>query len=152
MQKIKTFLTYVDKAEEAARFYVTLFPNSRIVDIMPDMDGGVLVVNFQLAGQDYIALNGGPDFQFSQAMSLFVTCENQAEVDDLWAKLTADGGEEVACGWLRDRFGVSWQITPRRMMELLSDPDPDRVRRAFTAMMDMVKLDIAALERAADGA
>lgn len=152
MQKIKTFLTYVDKAEEAARFYVTLFPNSRLLDIVTGLDGEVLVVNFQLAGQDYIALNGGPDFQFSQAMSLFVTCENQAEVDDLWAKLTADGGEEVACGWLRDRFGVSWQITPRRMMELLSDPDPDRVRRAFTAMMDMVKLDIAALERAADGA
>ena len=152
MQKIKTFLTFVDQAEEAARFYLSVFPNSRIGDIVPGMDGDALVVNFQLAGQDYIALNSGSDFQFTNAISLFVTCEDQAEVDALWAKLTAGGGEEVACGWLKDRFGVSWQIVPRRMMELLSDPDPERSRRAFTAMTDMVKLDVAALERAADGA
>ena len=152
MQKITTFLTFKDRAEDAARFYVSLLPDSRIVDIVPGLDGEVLVVNFQLAGQDYIALNGGPSFAFSNAFSLMVTCEDQAEVDDLWARLTADGGEEVACGWLKDRFGVSWQITPRRMMELLVDPDPQRKRRAFTAMTEMVKLDIAALERAADGA
>ena len=114
-------------------------------------EGAVLVVEFTLAGQDFMGLNGGPQFKFSEAVSFIIDCEDQAEVDRLWDALTADGGKPVQCGWLQDRFGLSWQITPRELPKLLTDPDPDRARRAMQAMLDMVKIDVAALRNAADG-
>ncbi len=150
MQKIVTFLTFKDEAEEAARFYTSVFKNSSIDRVTPGPDGAVLVVSFTLEGQQYVALNGGPTFTFTEAFSLMVNCEDQSEVDYYWEKLT-DGGEESVCGWLKDRFGVSWQITPRRLMELIGDPDPERARRAFEAMLEMRKIDIATIERAAEG-
>ena len=158
MQKITPCLWYDHDGEEAASFYVTLFPDSRIDHVQrspadnPSMkEGGVLVVEFTLAGQRYMALNGGPQFPFTEAISLQVRTEDQAETDRLWDALLANGGEESECGWLKDRWGLSWQITPKRMMELLADPDKDRARRAMEAMLTMRKLDIAAIERAADG-
>jgi predicted 3-demethylubiquinone-9 3-methyltransferase (glyoxalase superfamily) len=158
MQKIIPCLWYNHDGEEAANFYVTLFPDSRIDHVQrspadnPSMkEGGVLVVEFTLAGQQYIALNGGPQFPFTEAISLQVRTEDQAETDRLWDAFLANGGEESECGWLKDRWGLSWQITPKRMMELLADPDRDRARRAMEAMLTMRKLDIAAIERAADG-
>ena len=158
MQKIRPCLWYDHDGEEAANFYVTLFPGSRIDNVQrspadnPSMkEGGVLVVEFTLAGQDYIALNGGPHFKFNEAISLQVLTEDQEETDRLWESLTADGGEESQCGWLKDRWGLSWQITPKRLLELMSDPDKDRARRSMEAMLQMRKIDIAEVERAADG-
>lgn len=157
MQKITPCLWYDGQAEQAAKLYTSLIPDSRIDKITrspadnPSVkEGVVLTVDFTLGGTKYLALNGGPMYQFTEAVSLIVSCENQAEVDRLWAALS-EGGETSRCGWLKDRWGLSWQITPRRMMELLGDPDPNRARRAMQAMMTMTKLDIAALERAADG-
>ena len=156
MQKVTPFLTFDGQAEEAARFYVSLLPDSKIdrvtrspADSQSGLAGAVLVVEFTLAGSQFIALNG-PRFPFSEAVSFTIQCDDQAEIDRLWAALT-DGGAGVACGWLKDRWGLSWQVTPTRMYALLNDPDPHRSRRAMQAMMTMVKLDIAALERAADG-
>lgn len=156
MNKITPFLSFDGKAEEAARFYVSLLPDSRIDRITRspmDTPGGpagtVLVVEFTLAGSSYIALNT-PGFTFTEAVSFMISCEDQAETDRLWAALTADGGEAVACGWLKDKYGVFWQVTPSRMMELLRDPDRSRAHRAMKAMTEMVKLDIAAIEQAAD--
>lgn len=114
-------------------------------------DGNVLTVTFSLAGQQYVALNGGPQFTFTEAVSLFVNCESQQEVDDLWQKLTADGGEPSQCGWLKDRYGLSWQIIPTRLGELMGDPDPARAGRVMQAMLQMGKIDVAALERAYTG-
>jgi predicted 3-demethylubiquinone-9 3-methyltransferase (glyoxalase superfamily) len=158
MQKITPCLWYDGDGEEAANFYVSLFPDSRIDTVQrspadnPSMkEGGVLVVEFTLAGQHYIALNGGPQFRFTEAISLQVGTEDQEETDRLWNALTANGGEESMCGWLKDRWGLSWQITPRRLLELTRDPDKDRARRAFEAMLKMRKIDIAEIERAADG-
>ena len=157
MPKITPCLWYNHDAEEAANFYITLFPDSRVdnvvkapADTPSGPEGSVLIVEFTLAGQKYIGLNGGPQFPFTEAVSFQVLTEDQAETDRLWDALIADGGEESVCGWLRDRWGLSWQITPRRMIELLSDPDRDRARRATQAMLKMVKLDIAEIERAAD--
>lgn len=157
MQKITPFLSFDGKAEEAAQFYVSLLPDSRIERITRspmDTPGGaagtVLVVEFTLAGMRYYALNT-PNFTFTEAVSFMITCDDQAETDRLWETLTANGGEEVACGWLKDRFGLFWQITPRRMLELLNDPDPARAHRAMEAMTKMIKIDIAEVERAADG-
>ena len=157
MQKVTPFLMFDGQAEEAARFYVSLLPDSRIDRVTrspADTPGGpagtVLTVEFTLAGGKFIALNGHRN-PFNDAVSFQIHCADQAEVDRLWAALSA-GGSEVACGWLRDRWGLSWQVTPTRLYELLNDADPDRSRRAMQAMMTMVKLDIAALERAADGA
>lgn len=157
MQKVTPFLSFDGQAEEAANFYVSLLPDSRIEKITRspmDTQGGetgtVLVVEFTLGGTRYIALNT-PGFTFTEAVSFMISCEDQAETDRLWSALTADGGSEIACGWLKDRWGVFWQITPTRLMELISDPDPDRARRAMTAMTGMVKIDIATVERAADG-
>ncbi|APR75513.1 3-demethylubiquinone-9 3-methyltransferase [Minicystis rosea] len=151
MQKITTFLTYDNQAEEAARLYTSIFPGSKIVSTMRSgANGPVMSVTFELFGQQHIALNGGPTFTFSQGISLFVSCDTQEEVDTYWEKLT-EGGKPVQCGWLVDRFGVSWQIIPKILGELLSDPDPARAGRAMQAMMKMVKLDIAALKRAAEG-
>ena len=157
MSKITPCLWYDGDAEEAANFYVTLLPDSRVDHVQrspadnPSMkEGGVLVVEFTLAGQQYVGLNGGPMFKFSEAVSFMIRTEDQQETDRLWNALTADGGEESMCGWLRDRWGLSWQITPKRLLELTADPDPDRARRAFEAMLKMRKIDIAELERAAD--
>ena len=158
MQKIRPCLWYNYDGEEAANFYVTLFPDSRIDAVErspadnPSMtEGGVLVVEFTLAGQQYMALNGGPLFPFTEAVSLQVLTEDQEETDRLWSAFLANGGEESECGWLKDRWGLSWQITPKRMMELLADPDPGKAKRAMEAMMTMVKIDIAEVERAAAG-
>lgn len=158
MSKITPCLWFDGNAEEAANFYVSLLPESRIraiqrapADNPSTPQGAVLVVEFTVAGQDFMGLNGGPQFRFNEAISFSIDCEDQAEVDRLWEALTADGGEPVACGWLKDRFGLSWQITPRELPRLLADPDPARAKRAFQAMMEMVKIDVAALRRAADG-
>ena len=151
MQKITTFLTFNDQAEEAMQLYTTIFKNSRIVSRMPGPDGKVMSGEFELEGQRFSALNGGPSFTFAEGVSLFVSCETQQEIDDYSAKLIAGGGEQGRCGWLKDRFGVSWQIIPRVLGELLGDKDRARADRAIKAMLGMNKLDIAALERAAAG-
>jgi predicted 3-demethylubiquinone-9 3-methyltransferase (glyoxalase superfamily) len=156
-QKITTFLWFDHEAEEAARFYTSVFPGSAIVtvsrygDAGPGPKGTVMLVEFQLAGQRFLALNGGPQFRFTEAISLFVDCESQEELDDLWRKLTADGGQEGVCGWLKDRFGLSWQLVPSALTALVQDPDPARSRRVMQAMMQMKKLDVAALKRAYAG-
>lgn len=154
MQKIKPCLWFDDQAEEAANFYVSVFGgDSAVVDIThyteasPGEAGKVLTVDFRLAGQEYIGLNGGPMFHFSEAVSLSVDCETQEEVDRFWDRLT-EGGEESMCGWLKDRYGLSWQIVPRALPELLADPDKDRAERVMKAMLGMRKLDIQALRDA----
>jgi len=146
-QKITTFLTFNDRAEEAARYYCSVFENSKITSVSPGPGGKPMAVSFELEGQNYIALNGGPSFSFSSGFSLFVSCETQAEVDDLWSKLT-DGGQEQPCGWLIDKFGVSWQIIPTALPKGLSGPNAGAV---VQAMLKMKKLDVAALEKAAKG-
>ncbi|MGW7350420.1 VOC family protein [Streptomyces sp. Z26] len=154
MQKITTFLWFDGQAEEAARFYTSLFDDSRVVEIQrygeagPGAAGSVMTVTFELAGQRYTALNGGPQFHFTEAISLSVDCASQEEVDSLWERLTEGGGEPGPCGWLRDRYGLSWQIVPRRLPELLADPDPERARRAMEAMLGMGRIDVRALEDA----
>ena len=158
MTDITTFLWYDKQAEEAARFYVSLFPNSKIdavtrtpADNPGTREGQVITVGFTLCGRSFTAMNGGPGHPFTDAISISVSTADQAETDRLWNALVADGGQEVMCGWLKDRFGLSWQITPEILPRLLGDPDRDRARRAMQAMMTMVKIDIAALEKAADG-
>ena len=157
MNKISPFLWFDHQAAEAVDLYVSLFDDARITSEQRYPEGGpgpageVMTVNFELAGQSFTALNGGPHHEFTQAISLFVTCKDQAEVDHLWKSLT-DGGEEQPCGWLIDRFGVSWQIIPERLGELLGDPDPERAQRAMQAMLQMTKIDVQALEDAADAA
>ncbi len=157
MQKVTPFLWFDGQAEEAARFYVSLIPNSRIervtrspADTPSGPAGMVLTVEFTLAGGGFVALNGGPQYRFTEAVSFQIACADQAEVDRLWSALSA-GGTEGPCGWLKDRWGLSWQIVPVRLNELLADANPDRSRRAMEAMLRMGKLDIAELERAADG-
>jgi predicted 3-demethylubiquinone-9 3-methyltransferase (glyoxalase superfamily) len=156
MQKITPFLWFDTQAEEAAKLYTSLFKNSSIGKIsryppgVPARAGEVMTVEFTLDGQDFIAMNGGPHFNFTPAVSMFIKCETQAEVDKLWAALT-DGGTEDRCGWLKDKFGLSWQVVPNGLQELLQDKDPGRAQRAVTAMMQMQKLDIAVLEEAAAG-
>ena len=157
MDKITTCLWFDGQAEEAATFYTSVFPDSRVVDITrytdagPGEPGSVLTVTFELAGRSFVGLNGGPQFTFNEAISLQVDCADQAEVDELWATLTADGGEEGPCGWLKDKYGLSWQIVPRRATELFSSPDGAGAAAAMRAMMGMKKLDIAALEAAYEG-
>jgi predicted 3-demethylubiquinone-9 3-methyltransferase (glyoxalase superfamily) len=151
-QKITPFLWFNDNAEEAANFYVSVFPDSRITDIARMGEGGpALTVAFTLNGEDFVGLNGGPVHAFTEAVSFVIDCETQAEVDRYWETLTAGGGQPGDCGWLKDRFGLSWQVVPRRLPELLTDPDPARAQRAMQAMMQMHKLDIAVLEAAANG-
>lgn len=155
-QKVRTCLWFDREAEEAANFYVSLFPNSRILDIArygeagPGKPGSVLMVTFELAGALFLALNGGPVFKFNEAISLSVDCADQAEVDALWEKLSA-GGQRNRCGWLKDRYGLSWQIVPTRLPEFIGGPDKVGARRAMEAMLQMSKLDIAALEKAYAG-
>jgi predicted 3-demethylubiquinone-9 3-methyltransferase (glyoxalase superfamily) len=153
MQNIASCLWFDGRAEEAARFYTGIFRNSRIGDVMyygeagPGPAGSVLCVMFELDGAEFIALNGGPEFQFSPAVSFFVKCETQAEVDDYWARLL-DGGTPQQCGWITDRFGVTWQIVPTALGRMLQDKDAARSRRVMEAMLKMVKLDLGELERA----
>ena len=153
MQKITTFLTYDDQAEQAAHLYTSIFPNSKIVSVTrygasrPGPKGSVMSATFQLAGQDFFALNGGPSFKFAQGISLFVNCQTQAEVDELWEKLSR-GGAPGQCGWLTDRFGVSWQIVPSILGKYLSDKDAGKSTRVMQAMLQMTKLDISKLKRA----
>jgi predicted 3-demethylubiquinone-9 3-methyltransferase (glyoxalase superfamily) len=154
MQKIRPFLWFNGKAEEAVNFYASIFRNAKIGSVMrygdagPGPKGSVMSVTFELEGQDFIALNGGPHFSFTPAVSFFVTCDTQEEVDAYWDKL-CEGGEPVQCGWLKDKYGLSWQIVPAVLLELLQDKDAAKANRVMQAMMKMVKLDIAALRRAA---
>lgn len=148
MQKISPFLWFDQQAEEAAKFYVSIFKDSRILNLMPGPEGKVLGVNFELEGQNFKALNGGPQFKFTPAISLFVNCETQAEVDELWEKLSA-GGKAGRCGWLEDKYGLSWQIIPKQLGELLGSKDREKAGRAMQAMMQMDKIDIETLKRAA---
>ena len=155
MQKITTFLWFNNQAEEAAIFYTSIFKNSKILSISrygensPGTPGTAMIVTFQIEGQEFMALNGGPEFKFSEAISLFVNCDGQDEVDMLWERLSA-GGEQGPCGWLKDKFGLSWQIVPTVLGELMSHPDPIKAQRVTQAMLQMGKLDIAALQRAAE--
>lgn len=157
VQRITPFLWFDSQAEEAANFYCSIFPNSKIAkvarytDAGPGPAGSAMTVEFQLDGQTFVGLNGGPVFKFTEAVSFVVNCQNQEEVDFYWQKLTA-GGSEVQCGWLKDKFGLSWQIVPTAMFQFLSGPDPARSSRAMKAMFKMKKLDIAALKQAYDGA
>jgi predicted 3-demethylubiquinone-9 3-methyltransferase (glyoxalase superfamily) len=156
LQKIVPNLWFDTQAEEAAGFYLSIFKDSRIVSVSryteagPGPAGSAMVVEFELEGQRFTGINGGPQFTFSEAISLAISCETQDEVDYYWERLT-EGGQESQCGWLKDRYGLSWQVIPQGMEELFSDPDPERARRAMEAMFTMKKLDVAALRRAADG-
>ena len=156
MERITPCLWFDTGGEEAARFYVSVFPSSRIVDVThygsagPRPAGTVMTVEFELNGQSFIALNGGPEFTFSEAVSFQVDCETQEEVDFYWERL-GEGGEEGPCGWLKDRFGLSWQIVPTALRRLLADPDADKAQRVMAAMLEMRKIDVEALERAAQG-
>jgi len=153
MQKIVPFLWFEDKAEEAMNFYVSVFKNSRVVrvsrygDAGPGAKGTVMSATFQIEGQDFFALNGGPLFSFTPAISFFVNCETQQEVDELWEKLS-EGGKKERCGWLKDRYGVSWQIIPTVLGKLLGDKDPGKAKSVMTAMLQMEKLDIQKLQEA----
>ncbi|MGW2866920.1 VOC family protein [Kitasatospora sp. NPDC001225] len=157
MQKITTSLWFDDQAEEAAAFYTTLFPNSRVLrttrygETGPGPAGSVMTVEFELAGRAYVGLNGGPAFHFTEAISLQVACDDQQEVDRLWAELTADGGQPGPCGWLKDRYGLSWQITPRVLLDLVSGEDRATADRVFAAMLQMQKIEIQPLLDAAKG-
>ena len=155
MQKITPCLWFDNNAEEAVNHYLSIFKNSKINKVLrcgdagPGPKGSVLTIAFQLEGQDFIALNGGPIFKFNEAISLSVDCKSQIEVDDLWEKLSA-GGQESRCGWLKDKFGLSWQVVPSALVEMLQDPDPEKAKRVMAAMMKMGKIDIAQLKQAYD--
>ncbi len=157
LSKITPCLWFDEQGEEAATFYTGIFDDSRIVQVLrygsagPRPEGMVMVVKFELAGQEFVALNGGPEFTFDEAISFQVNCESQAEVDELWAKLS-DGGEEGPCGWLKDRFGVSWQIIPVLLDQLIADEDTEKAQRVMKAMLGMGKIDCAVLQQAADAA
>jgi predicted 3-demethylubiquinone-9 3-methyltransferase (glyoxalase superfamily) len=154
MQKITTFLWFDSQAEEAVNFYVSIFKNSKIGTIRrygdagPGPKGSVMIVTFRLEGQEFTALNGGPHFSFTPAISMLVNCETQAEVDELWEKLSA-GGKKDRCGWLTDKYGLSWQIVPTKLTQLIGDPDPKKATRVMQAMLQMDKLDISRMEEAA---
>lgn len=157
MQKITPFLWFDTEAEEAAKYYVAIFKNSKINAVarygegMPLPAGTAMTVGFELDGQKFTALNGGPHFKFDEAISFVIDCVDQAEVDYYWAALLEGGGKESQCGWLKDKFGLSWQVVPRRLIELSTDPDKAKAGRAMQAMMGMVKINVAELERAAKG-
>jgi len=157
MQKISPFLWYDHQAEEAMNLYVSLFKHAKVLNVTrygdagPGPKGSVMTANFELEGQKFTALNGGPQFKFTEAISFVVNCETQEEVDYLWEKLTADGGQESMCGWLKDKFGLSWQIVPTILSELFQDKDPEKSKRVMQAMLQMKKMDIAKLKQAYDG-
>jgi predicted 3-demethylubiquinone-9 3-methyltransferase (glyoxalase superfamily) len=148
MNKITPFLWFDTQAEEAMHFYASVFKNAKVGEVSRGPDGRAFTVNFELEGQEFIALNAGPIFKFNEAISMFVRCEDQAEVDYYWDKLTADGGEESMCGWLKDKYGLSWQIVPNALGSYIGGPDPERAGRAMQAMLQMHKLDIAKLKQA----
>jgi len=156
MQKITPFIWFDNQAEEAMNFYVSIFKHSKVLDVSrygeagPGEPGSVMVANFQIEGQEFSAINGGPHFKLTPAISFMVSCETQEEVDKLWDALL-EGGEAMQCGWVTDRFGVTWQIIPRILSQLLQDPDPEKSGRVMKAMMEMVKLDISGLQKAYDG-
>src|SRR5689334_15375118 len=147
-QKITPFLWFDNQAEEAAQFYTSIFKNSKILEVSRPQ-GAVMVVKFQIAGQEVTALNGGPRFKFSEAFSFVVSCENQQEIDEYWSKLTSGGGQESMCGWLKDKFGFSWQIVPVQMGKLMSNKDPQKASRVMQALLKMKKIDVGTLEEAA---
>ncbi|MGW6377405.1 VOC family protein [Rhodococcus sp. NPDC055112] len=155
--QINPSLWFDDQAEEAANYYVSIFKDSRILTIArypagaPGPEGSVMTVDFELNGQQFNAINGGPQFTFTEAVSLLVNCDSQEEVDEYWAKLTADGGQEVQCGWLKDKYGLSWQIVPPGFDEMMVTGDPEKAQRAMQAMLQMKKLDVNELRRAYDG-
>jgi len=157
MPKITPFLWFDKQAEEAANHYISIFKNSKIVNVARYGDGGpgpkgsVMTIAFQLDGQDFVALNGGPQFKFGEAISFVVNCETQQEIDDYWSKLLAGGGRPSQCGWLKDKFGLSWQIVPTALGKLLQDKDPQKSRRVMEAMLQMQKIDIARLKQAHEG-
>lgn len=157
MQKITTFLAFQDRAEEAADFYVSIFKRSKIVKTLrngegwPGPEGSVLTVAFQLEGQDFVAMNGGPHFKFTQAISLSVNADTQKEIDELSAKLTSGGGEQLPCGWVTDKFGLSWQVNPSILIEGIGDPDPVKAKRVLDAMLRMTKIDVEAVKKAYAG-
>jgi len=158
MSKITPCLWFENQAEAAANYYVSLLPDSRIVQIQRSptdypggKEGGVLVVYFTLAGQSYMALNGGVAFEYNNCVSFMIDCDDQDEIDRLWSRILADGGSAVECGWIRDKFGVPWQIIPSELARMMADPDPAKAKRVFAAMMTMVKIDIAALRKAYAG-
>jgi predicted 3-demethylubiquinone-9 3-methyltransferase (glyoxalase superfamily) len=154
MQKIKPFLWFDDKAEEAANFYVSIFKNSRVLNVVrygeagPGPKGTVMVAEFQIEGQEFVALNGGPLFKFTEAVSFVINCETQEEVDYFWEKLTADGGAESQCGWLKDKYGLSWQIVPPVLGQMLQDKNTEKSERVMKAMLQMDKIDIKTLKQA----
>ncbi len=146
-QKITPFLWFDDNAQEAMDFYTSVFPNSKITGTSPGPDGKMMTGTLEIGDQEFMVLNGGPLFKFTEAISLFVDCQGQEEVDDLWTKLT-EGGEESQCGWLKDKFGLSWQIIPKDLGEMLTDPDPERAGRVMEAMLKMKKIEVAKLKEA----
>jgi predicted 3-demethylubiquinone-9 3-methyltransferase (glyoxalase superfamily) len=152
MQKITPFLWFDNQAEEAMNFYTSVFKNSKVVNVQrfensgPDMKSTVITGTFEIEGKEFMVLNGGPEFKFTEAISFFVKCKDQAEVDELWNKLTADGGQESQCGWLKDKFGVSWQIIPDALGEMLGNPDPLKAQKAMKSMLQMKKIDIAKMK------
>jgi len=154
MQRITPFLWFDTQAEEAATFYASIFKNSKILKVArygeagPGPAGSVMIMNFQIEGQEFIALNAGPRFKFTEAISFVINCQTQEEVDHYWNKLTADGGQESMCGWLKDKYGLSWQVTPTILGELMADKDAKKAQRVMQAMLQMKKIDIAALKRA----
>ena len=157
MNKITPFLWFDNQAEEAVQFYTSIFENAEVLSVNrygeagPGPAGSAMTLSFRIEGQEFVALNGGPIYRFTPAISFAVDCKTQEEVDRLWERLTADGGQPVQCGWLTDKYGISWQIVPTRLVELLSDPDPEKANRVMQAMFTMIKIDIAALEAASAG-
>ena len=151
MKKITPFLWFDTQAEEAMNFYISIFKNSKVLNIAPGQNGIASTVSFELEGQEFIALNAGPHFKFNEAISMFVNCQTQEEVDELWNKLTADGGDESQCGWLKDKYGLSWQIVPSTLGELLGDKDAEKANRVLQAMLQMKKIDIKMLKQAYEG-
>ncbi len=147
MKKITPFLWFDTQAEEAMNFYISIFKHSKVLGVTPGPNGIASSVSFELEGQEFIGLNAGPQFKFNEAISFYVDCETQEEVDELWSKLTADG-EESMCGWLKDKYGLSWQIIPQGLGQMLNDPDPARAQRVMQAMLKMNKIDLAGLEAA----
>ena len=157
MQKITTFLWFDREAEEAAKFYCSVFEKSKMLGVTRHLEGSgvgkgdVLTVQFRLGDQEYVALNGGPHFKFTEAISLMINCKDQEEVDYYWEKLLAGGGQESACGWLKDKYGLSWQVTPTILLEMVADKDREKAQRAFNAMLQMRKIEISKLKEAYDG-
>ena len=151
MKKITPFLWFDSQAEEAMNFYVSLFKNSRVLSVNRAPDGTTMMVSFDLDGQEFMGLNAGPRFKFTEAISFYVDCKTQEEVDELWTKLSSDGGEESRCGWVKDKFGLWWQIVPTVLGELMGDPDPEKAKRVMEAMLQMDKIEVQALQRAYQG-